>query len=127
MVCGFFKKTHQMKPINYVVNMSILPNQVKAQAFTLPKGFIIGANIYTNGADNNKIINASLKDDSGVAITKACSIKHWRSREGGSFEQSLLPLHFDGEGKQYQFEINDVFGLLTQELKVQVVFTYKTN
>ena len=114
-----------MRPIDHVVNMSILPNQVKAQSVDLPKGFVLGACIYTNGADDNKIINASLKDDSGVAITKACSIKHWRQREGGGFIESLKPMNFETEGKQYQFEINDVFGKLTEELKVQIIFVYK--
>lgn len=122
---GFLKKIN-MKTIDFVVPMSLTANQVKTASFTLPKGFLIGCSIYTNGADDGKLINASLKDDSGVEISKASTLKHWRSREGGSFLESLKPLGFETEGKTYQFELNDVFNALTTELKAQVVFVYQT-
>lgn len=115
-----------MKTIDFVVPMSITANQVKTASFVMPKGFLIGVSIYTNGANTGKLINASLKDDSGVEICKASTLQHWRSREGGGFLDSLKPLGFETEGKTYQFELNDVFNALTEELKVQVVFVYQT-
>ena len=122
---GFFKKNN-MKTIDFVVLMSLTANQVKTASFSLPKGFLIGVSVYTNGADEGKLINASLKDDSGVEISKASTLKHWRSREGGGFLDSLKPLNFETEGKTYQFELNDIFNALTTELKVQAVFVYQT-
>jgi hypothetical protein len=125
VVKGFFKQKN-MKTIDFIVPMSITANQVKTASFTLPKGFVIGASVYTNGEDTGKLINGSLKDDSGVEICKASTLKHWRSREGGGFVDSLKPLNFETEGKTYQFELNDVYNALTAELKVQVVFVYET-
>ena len=108
----------------------VLPFKVPAgQTFdafkqVLPVGMMLGAVIFHNDRNGN-YIQAAIKDDAGVEISKMQHIDNYRSRNA-PYEQGLKPIPMNPFGKTYTLEIKLAEALATDFIG-QVVFIYKQN
>lgn len=97
---------------------------------TLPKGFIRGVNcfIQTEG-QNNLFMNVAIKDDNGVAVNKPSDIRFFKPRQGGSFDESYVPIQQQTEGRTYIFEITTAKGSAepNRDTYIQFVLIYENS
>lgn len=95
---------------HYTVALNIATGaNTKTEPFTPEAGLIVAACIYTNKADlstiNTGVITAKITDNSGFDIADEVDIRDFRSREGGSYRDSMKPVMLEG-GRTYRFTVN---------------------
>ncbi|UUC45578.1 hypothetical protein [Flavobacterium cerinum] len=90
----------------------------------LPEGTMLGTVIFHNDRDNN-YIQAAIKNDAGVEISKMQHIANYRSRNA-NYEQGMKPIPMNPFGKTYTLEIKLAEALAT-DFVGQAIFIYKQN
>jgi hypothetical protein len=81
-------------------------NTTGSTSLALPQGFLLGVNafIQTQG-QYNLFLNVGIKDDAGASVNKVSDIRLWKTRQGGSFHQSYVPINTKINGLTYIFEV----------------------
>lgn len=90
----------------------------------LPAGNLLGVVIYHNDTNSN-YIQASIKDDASIEMSKMQHIDNYRSRNA-PYEQGMKPIPMNPAGKTYTLEIK-LAEALTTDFIGQVIFIYKQN
>ncbi len=101
---------------------------IGSKSFTLPKGFLLGANaIVQTTPEAGVFLNVGIKDDGGSSINKVSDIRIWNQRNGGAFHDSYVPLGEETFGLTHIFEVSvaDTGVLPTADIYVQFVLYYK--
>ena len=107
-----------------------LPNGATIGSATraLPTGFVLGVNVFIQTAGQNDLfLNVAINNDSGVSPNKPTDIRFFRPRQGGSFEQSYVPIKQETQGQTFIFEVTTVPGsaLPTKDTYIQFVLVYE--
>lgn len=95
---------------------------------TLPKGFVLGVNAFMQTpGQNNLFLNIAIKNDSGVSPNKPADIRFFRPRQGGSFDQSYVPINQETQGQTFIFEVATAQGSATPivDTYIQFVLIYQ--
>ena len=80
---------------------------IGSTSFTLPKGFLLGANAMVQSVqDGTVFLNVGIKDDGGSSINKVSDIRLWKPRMGGAFHDSYVPLGEETLGLTHIFEVS---------------------
>lgn len=96
----------------------------------LPTGFVRGVNCFIQSeGQNNLFLNVAIKDDDGVAVNKPADIRFFKPRQGGSFDESYVPIKQPTNGQTYIFEVTTTKGsaLPIQDTYIQFVLIYENS
>lgn len=103
-------------------------SNIGSTSFTLPHGFLLGANALVQSLQNGTVfLNVGIKDDGGSSINKVSDIRLWKPRMGGAFHDSYIPLGEETKGLTHIFEVSvaNTGTLPTVDTYVQFILYYK--
>ncbi|MFC7774086.1 hypothetical protein [Flavobacterium sp. GCM10027622] len=107
-----------------------LPNGSNVGSVTqaLPKGFVLGVNVFIQTPGQNDLfLNAAIKNDAGGSPNKPTDIRFFKPRQGGSFDQSYVPIKQETQGQTFIFEVTTATGsaLPINDTYIQFVLIYE--